>query len=267
MDTTFTFNPGLADDVDLGEPGEYSDSTRTEIAILRGHYPELMGWGDLAFGSAWGAYSQDIYAVSWVDWLQDRDNGFLAYLFIRTKNPHFEFGGTGLFDQAVWDFGDTQPWITDVALPDWATSKATDLRHTENYERNFESSKPVHNERPVGPARRKVLLEMPAAVEYDGYAPDIDGGIRRVGRVALPVLLLLALLQLPLWWKDGLVVAFASAVGTIIGTVVISRVFVRPFGRMLAPHVEALEVTALLWMIVSSLLSFTIVFAVVVLLS
>ena len=120
---TFKFDPLVF--VGVGyetEAGEYADVTRAEIAVLRSLYPELDSWGDLAFGCAWGSYSQDILAVSWVDWITERDNGFLAYIFIRTKNPGFKFYGTGLFDSEVWELGDAQPWITDALLPAWATT-------------------------------------------------------------------------------------------------------------------------------------------------
>jgi hypothetical protein len=100
--------------------GEYPADWHVKISKLRALHPELASWGDLAIGSAWGSYSQDILAVGWVDWIDERDDGFLAYIYIRIKNPHFEFGGTGLFDSKVYDFGDTHPWSNDAPLPAWA---------------------------------------------------------------------------------------------------------------------------------------------------
>lgn len=55
--------------------------TLNELAAMRPLYPELAHWTRFAFFVAWGAYSQDIYAISWVYWLtRKRDEGFLAYL-------------------------------------------------------------------------------------------------------------------------------------------------------------------------------------------
>lgn len=101
------------------EPGEWSEDARALITSLRARYPELVGWGDLALGSAWGGYSQDIYAVSWVDWLKDRDNGFLAYLYVSQSDPDFKWGGTGLYMDDVWAYGDVRPWECGAPLPAW----------------------------------------------------------------------------------------------------------------------------------------------------
>ncbi|MBK3779917.1 hypothetical protein G3A43_06590 [Paraburkholderia aspalathi] len=103
-------------------PGEWSNSDRAFIQQLRAHYPELSlpDWGDLALGSAWGSYSQDIYAVGWVDWLESRDDGFLAYLYVSQCKPAFEWGGTGLFMSEVWAYAAARPWEANAALPAWA---------------------------------------------------------------------------------------------------------------------------------------------------
>lgn len=116
----FRFNPTIFVAGAEDQTGDYDEPMRGELAKLRTLYPELASWGDLAIEAAWSAYSLDICAVSWVYWINERDNGFLSYLFIRTKNPGFKFGGTGLFDSKVWDLGDTQPWLTDAPLPSWA---------------------------------------------------------------------------------------------------------------------------------------------------
>jgi len=101
------------------EQGEWSGDRLAFIRALRATYPELSGWGDVALGSAWGDYSQDIYAVSWVDWLKERDNGFLAYLYVSQSKPGFEWGGTGLYMDDVWAYGDTKPWESVAPLPTW----------------------------------------------------------------------------------------------------------------------------------------------------
>jgi hypothetical protein len=103
----------------LTDPGTWPDADRAFIRALRELYPELGAWGDLALGSAWGAYSADIYAVSWADWLRERDDGFLAYLYVSQVRPDFQWGGTGLYMDDCWAYGETRPWETDAPLPSW----------------------------------------------------------------------------------------------------------------------------------------------------
>lgn len=63
------------------QPGEWSESDRAAIQLIRQVHPELSDWGDLAVGSAWGEYSQDELDVNWCDWLiGQRDESFLAYI-------------------------------------------------------------------------------------------------------------------------------------------------------------------------------------------
>jgi hypothetical protein len=100
--------------------GDWNAGDRALIQGLRALYPELSAWGDLALGSAWGSYSQNIYAVSWVDWLAGRDDGFLAYLYVTQCRPEFDWGGTGLFMDDVWAYGETKPWTVAAPLPAWA---------------------------------------------------------------------------------------------------------------------------------------------------
>jgi hypothetical protein len=63
--------------------GDWSSELEARIAQLRVIYPELVKWGDLAIGSAWGGYSQDVFQVIWVDWIDDRSNEFLSYCYYR----------------------------------------------------------------------------------------------------------------------------------------------------------------------------------------
>ena len=61
--------------------GEYSEETKGEIKTIRNAHPELADWGDLAIGSAWGDYSQDMLLVNWCDWLiSERNEEFLRYI-------------------------------------------------------------------------------------------------------------------------------------------------------------------------------------------
>ena len=101
---------------------ELSPQTLNELIAIRSHYPELSHWSRNAIFVAWGDYSQDIYAISWVDWMTGyRDEGFLAYCYVRQLWPSFNFGGSGLFDDNVQALGEEQPWEQSPlpSLPDW----------------------------------------------------------------------------------------------------------------------------------------------------
>ncbi|WP_426575557.1 hypothetical protein ACP179_01550 (plasmid) [Xenorhabdus stockiae] len=91
------------------------------IIKIRRHYPELAHWSNAGMYFAWGAYSQDIYAISWVDWVTERDNGFIAYCYISQLRPTFDFGGTGLYDTDIWELGEQEPWKHKQlpVLPNW----------------------------------------------------------------------------------------------------------------------------------------------------
>ncbi len=85
--------------------------TLNELAAMRPLYPELAHWTRFAFFAAWGAYSQDIYAISWGDWMtRQRDEGFLAYCYARQCWPAFDFGGTGLYDEDIQELAAQHPW-------------------------------------------------------------------------------------------------------------------------------------------------------------
>lgn len=98
--------------------------TLHELAAMRPHYPELAHWSRFAFFVAWGAYSQDIYAVGWVDWMAGhRDEGFLAYCYVCQRWPAFDFGGTGLYDEDVQLLAGQHPWLRSPLpdKPEWVT--------------------------------------------------------------------------------------------------------------------------------------------------
>ncbi|ENC4107349.1 hypothetical protein ABJX70_004615, partial [Salmonella enterica] len=85
--------------------------TLNELVAMRPLYPELAHWTRFAFFVAWGAYSQDIYAISWVDWMTGhRDEGFLAYCYACQRWPAFNFGGTGLYDEDIQELAAQHPW-------------------------------------------------------------------------------------------------------------------------------------------------------------
>lgn len=96
--------------------------TQLELAAMLPHYPELAHWTQFAFFVAWGAYSQDIYAVSWVYWLtRQRDEGFLAYCYVSQRWPDFDFGGTGLYDEDIQQLANLHPWncYPQPPAPEW----------------------------------------------------------------------------------------------------------------------------------------------------
>lgn len=113
---TFIFDPepfgGPAD-------GEWPEEWGTFINGLCERYPELASWGTLAIGSAWGDFSQDILAVSWCDWMLERDEAFLAYVYVRLQLPSFDFGGTGLFFKDIEQLATTRPWLKNAGLEKW----------------------------------------------------------------------------------------------------------------------------------------------------
>ena len=100
--------------------GDYPEEWMRQISQIRAGHPELSEWGDLAIGGAWGAYSQDILAVTWVDWIEGRDPAFLAYIYVSQLVPGFNFGGTGLYDAEVEELGDQAPWLgQEHVAPVW----------------------------------------------------------------------------------------------------------------------------------------------------
>lgn len=60
--------------------GNWPAESADQLAKLRTLYPELSHWGDLALGSAFGSFSQDVLEVNWAEWMFDiRDDMFLDY--------------------------------------------------------------------------------------------------------------------------------------------------------------------------------------------
>jgi hypothetical protein len=117
----FVFDPLIFVQPGYEKAGGDWGEDATQIAQIRADHPELAEWGDLAIGLAWGEYSQDILAVSWVDWITGRDVDFLAYLYVRQIAPGFDFGGTGLFDLEVMELGRQTPWLQEThTAPIWA---------------------------------------------------------------------------------------------------------------------------------------------------
>lgn len=73
--------------------GDWADGDRQAIATLRALYPELGHWGDLAIGSAFGSFSEDVFEISWADWmLGQRDEIFLDYCCWRQTRGEWTLG-------------------------------------------------------------------------------------------------------------------------------------------------------------------------------
>jgi hypothetical protein len=112
---------------DEQESGEWSPDDLSQIEKIRSLHPELQHWGNLAIGCAWGAYSQDIMAVGWMDREQfdfGRNLGFLAYLYVRQLAPSFDFLGTGLFSEDIHELGKQEPWRGNNHVPpEWAARR------------------------------------------------------------------------------------------------------------------------------------------------
>lgn len=109
------------------DPGDWSPDHTRQINNLRLHYPELVHWGGLALGLAWGEFSQNIYAVGWLyeEQLQNpRNPMFLAYIYVRQMRPAYEFDSTGLFFSEIDDLAELQPWLLEGDhSPAWAGPK------------------------------------------------------------------------------------------------------------------------------------------------
>lgn len=90
----FKFNPETFVNSGHGsDDGEWSNQNRKEIAQLRELYPELAHWGDLALGTAFGDFSNDVLEVGWASWLfEKRDEGFLTYCCWRQLKGAWQFG-------------------------------------------------------------------------------------------------------------------------------------------------------------------------------
>lgn len=122
--TVFAFNPKVFVQPGYEQAdGDWSEETLAQIDVIRGLHPELSSWGRLAVGGAWGDYSQDIMAVGWLYPAQagnSRTPEFLAYCYVRQLAPGFDFGGTGLYSEDVYQLAQQEPWLGGEHLaPAW----------------------------------------------------------------------------------------------------------------------------------------------------
>jgi len=87
-------NPGYERDA-----GEYETEDRLLFNEIKKAWPELSGWGDLPIGVAWGAFSQDVYLISWLEASQhslDRESliEFIAYIHLHETDGIPKWGIT-----------------------------------------------------------------------------------------------------------------------------------------------------------------------------
>ena len=123
--TTFVFDPATQGKPEMADTWVFGGRDPKLISEIRAHCPELIHWPDAHLMAGWGSFSQDIMAIGWVN--SDQFNieamclGFLAYLYVRQIVPSFDFYGTGLFSEVVFDLGELKPWLSDThTAPDWA---------------------------------------------------------------------------------------------------------------------------------------------------
>lgn len=129
--TNFKFNPSphFVQPGYKQAAGDWTgDITVSQIEGIKKRYHEIIHWGNLAVGEAWGAYSQDIMAVNWIydgrhEVAENRNLDFIAYIYVRQLAPSFDFGGTGLRARDIYELGLKQPWQgTDHVAPVWAVN-------------------------------------------------------------------------------------------------------------------------------------------------
>ncbi|BDB30728.1 hypothetical protein Tamer19_12360 [Cupriavidus sp. TA19] len=99
------------------DDGQWTGKVGAAIQQIRANHPELSEWDDLAIGCAWGDYSRDILETKWADWINTREDAFLAYIYVRQAHPEFDFGGSGLFASSLSDYALQLPWETGAPLP------------------------------------------------------------------------------------------------------------------------------------------------------
>jgi hypothetical protein len=67
MSFNFTPSPAFVKKGFEDYKGEFSDSEKLELLMIRRSYPELRHWGDYSINIAWAGFSQRVYLISWVN--------------------------------------------------------------------------------------------------------------------------------------------------------------------------------------------------------
>ncbi len=99
--------------------------TRAEMSLARTMYPELAHWSLSGLFNAACQFSQSILAAGWA-WEDTRDEGFLAFCYVRQRWPAYDFGDFGWYQCEVWALGTEQPWLQSPLppKPDWVSEPA-----------------------------------------------------------------------------------------------------------------------------------------------
>lgn len=72
---------------------EVDAETAADVAKLRGLYPELASWGELALHEAWGSFSQQVNMISWQP-VTDREEDFLNFCCWSQTRGEFPWGNS-----------------------------------------------------------------------------------------------------------------------------------------------------------------------------
>lgn len=99
--------------VNLGhekDRGIYSAEERAMFNSIRECYPELNEWGDMAIGTAWGSYSQDVHLLSWLEVSQTEltRSGLLDFVAYIVWHEVKEVPEWGMTQQDLLDFATEQ---------------------------------------------------------------------------------------------------------------------------------------------------------------
>ncbi|KZX73281.1 hypothetical protein A3715_15830 [Oleiphilus sp. HI0009] len=98
--------------------GDYSDEDRALFQLIREAWKELESWGDLPIGVAWGAYSQDVWMLSWLETSQHDFSRkglipFIAYIQWHETNGEPSWG---ISIEKLENYADEQGISTDILI-------------------------------------------------------------------------------------------------------------------------------------------------------
>lgn len=93
MPFVFTSSPHFVIDSghDASSSLDIDAETAADVVKLRGFYPELTGWGDLALYVAWGSFSDQVYMMS-SQTITERDENFLNFCCWEQTRGEFPWG-------------------------------------------------------------------------------------------------------------------------------------------------------------------------------
>ncbi|ELW9440979.1 hypothetical protein RI820_000825 [Pluralibacter gergoviae] len=97
---------------------------RLSLRDMQALYPELAHWSLLALSCGWDSYAGDRLVPASVGGVtRIRDEGFLAYCYVRQRWPGFSFSSAGSLAPQLRALGAARPWqlTPPPAKPDWVT--------------------------------------------------------------------------------------------------------------------------------------------------